>query len=193
MPRTKEFDPDQVLEKAMQVFWMKGFEATSVQDLVNAMGINRFSMYSTFGNKRQLFLHALDRYCDKVVSGVFEMLDRFEEGAEAIRKFFMAMLEFSCTEQGRHGCLMINSTVELAPHDQMTAARVRAHLDRLENAFSRALSHEYRNRPGEDEKNIQDISRFLSGALLGLGVMARGAPAREVLESHVGITLSVLD
>jgi TetR/AcrR family transcriptional repressor of nem operon len=193
MPRTKEFDPDQVLEKAMQIFWMKGYEATTVQDLVDAMGINRFSIYSTFGNKRQLFLKALDHYCDQVISGAFEILEKYEEGAGAIRKFFMAILEFNRSKHGSHGCFVVNSTVELAPHDDTTANRIKEHLDRLESAFSKALTYEFKNRPHEDKKNIQDISRFLSGALLGLGVMAKGAPGWEVLESYVGITLSVLE
>ena len=193
MPRTKEFNPDRVLDKAMQVFWEKGYESTSMQDLVNRMGINRFSIYSSFGDKHQLFLKALDRYRDEIIPSGIGILEQFERGTEAIREFFKMSLEFFLSRRGRHGCLMINSTVELAPNDRMAARRVNAHSHRVEKAFYRALAYERNHGNYRGKQNIRDIARFLTGALLGLGAMARGAVGRPVLESYVKVSLSVLD
>ena len=100
MPRPKAFDPDDVLHKAMQVFWERGYEATSMQDLVDCMGINRFSLYSTFGDKHQLFLAALARYRDKVVARLVDELEWSDAGLAAIRQFFTRLIDSFASAQG---------------------------------------------------------------------------------------------
>lgn len=109
MPRQKEFDPERVLEKAMGVFWEKGYHATSVRDLVERMGINRFSMYDTFGGKRQLFLAALDRYTRRTRDGMLGALERSDQGLPAIRQYLMSVVDEYSARSGWRGCLMINS------------------------------------------------------------------------------------
>ena len=192
MPRLKEFEPDAALDRAMHLFWEKGYEATTMQDLVDRMGINRFSVYSTFGSKHELFLKALDRYRDAIaLSGPLRVLEQ-GKGLKSIRKYFQETVDFFASREGWRGCLMTNSSVETAPHDLQTATKVNTHLKRLENAFYKALIYEKRSGDYRGKKNIRDIARFLTGAALGLCVMARGRPGREVLQSHVRVTLSVL-
>lgn len=190
MPRTKEFDPDCALDSAMQLFWEKGYEATSVQDLVERMEINRFSLYSTFGSKHDLFLKALDRYRDRVVSEALRAMEDTDGGLALIRRYFQATLKFVSSKQGWHGCLMTNSAVEL-PHDLEAGAKVQAHLKRLEDAFYRQLRHAQRTGELNSKRRPRELARYLTGVAQGLGVLSRGSPGRRALKSYVDTALSI--
>ncbi len=192
MPRAKEFNPDQALQRAMELFWKKGYEATSVQDLVEQMGINRFSLYSTFGSKHALFIAALDRYRDEIVTDGVAVLEGSEEGIPAIRRYFNDALRFFASARGRRGCLMTNSAVEMAPHDRKAAEKVSAHLERLENAFYRQLLKAQKDGDLDKSRNICDWARFLTGAAQGLGVMMKAGQDRHALEGYVDTVLSAL-
>ncbi|MEE8520385.1 MAG: TetR family transcriptional regulator [Gemmatimonadota bacterium] len=194
MPRTKEFDPDQALDRAMQLFWRKGYEATSVQNLVDQMGINRFSLYSTFGSKHDLFLAALDRYRDEVVTDGVSMLEGPEVGISAIRCYFESAAEMAATSKGRRsGCLMTNAAVEVAPHDKEAAARIEAHLERLENAFYRQLRNARKEGELKAGQSLRDLARFLTGAAQGLGVMVTAGKERRALARYVAVVLAALE
>lgn len=193
MPRVKEFDPNRALDSAMKLFWEKGYEATSVQDLLERMGINRFSLYDTFGSKHDLFLRALDRYRDEIVAAALEAMEESDGGLALIREYFDATLRFVSSKQGWKGCLMTNSAVELSPHDDGAAARVQAHLKRLEDAFHRQLCVARRTGELRTRRKPRELARFLAGAAQGLGVLSKGSPGRRALRSYVATTLSVLD
>ena len=193
MPRPKAFDPDEVLHKAMQVFWERGYEATSMQDLVECMGINRFSLYSTFGDKHQLFLAALARYRDKVVARLVDELERSDAGLAAIRQFFTRLIDSFASAQGWRGCLITNTAVELAPHDPHAASTVQAHVVRLEEAFSRVLLQAQQTHALAATHSCRNLARFLTGSALGLGVLAKTTPGRQALEGYVSVVLSVLE
>ena len=192
MPRPKAFDPDAALQKAMQVFWERGYEATSVEHLVQHMGINRFSLYSTFGGKHQLFVAALERYRDTIVADLVGELEQSAAGLAAIRRFFMRLVDFFASSTGWHGCLMTNTVVELAPHDPRVAARVQGYVVRLEEAFYRVLLQTQPTRQRATAHACRDLARFLMGSALGLGVLAKTSPGRQALEGYVRVILSVL-
>lgn len=192
MPRPKEFDPDKALEKAMQVFWRKGYEATSVQNLVDSMGINRFSLYDTFGDKHRLFLAAFDRYRQKVLLERLRRLEGSPEGLPAIRRYFRGLVEVATSEAGRQGCLLTNSLVELAPHDEEAAARVRANLKRTEDAFHKALLRAREKGEIRASRNLRDLARFLTNTVHGLFVLAKARPQRGELEGIARIALAAL-
>ena len=121
MPRPKEFNPGEALEKAMQAFWHKGYEATSMEDLLNAMDINRGSLYATFGDKRELFLKAMNLYCSG--GGIGSRLAILSQPGPAlplIRQFISAMLEFGLFDPLQHGCMMTNTLVDW-PHMRKTS------------------------------------------------------------------------
>jgi len=193
MARHKEFDRDDVLEKAMNMFWYKGYEATSVQDLINCMGINRGSLYDTFGDKHSLFLAALDRYRDSTVNERLKVLERSPSGLEAIRQFFYEMVEIRTTDQGYQGCLMVNSMVELALHDDEAAGRVASHAMRFEEAFYRALTRARKHGEIGDEKNLRALARFLASSINGICVMAKISPDVYALKDIADVSLSVLN
>lgn len=189
MPRAKQFDPDDVLAKAMDVFWERGFEATSVQNLVDAMGINRFSLYETFGDKHALYLAALDRYGSAVATEAFHDLEHAEDGAGAIRTFFARLLDDLSRAEVARGCLFANCAAEMAARDEDAARRVRGNLARSERAFRRALERV----PGDLGVDRDDLARFFATASVGLAVVGKTSPGRAFLASVVRVTLSSLD
>ncbi len=192
MPRPKEFDREHVLDRAMGVFWSKGYAATSIEDLVAHMGIQRGSLYGAFGDKRTLFLSALDRYQHVVARELVEALETPGSGMEAIRRFFRLRVEGSLDRSRPRGCMVTNSAVELSRSDRGAAAKVGDFLAKLEAAFLGALE---RARAGGELASTEDLralARFLTSSAQGLSVMAKAVPDRKVLEDVVKIVLAVL-
>ena len=137
MSRPKEFNPDDAIEKAMQVFWHKGYEATSMEDLLSAMDLNRGSLYDTFGDKRQLFLKVVDRYCTTFVGSKFSLLDQPGPALPALRRFIQGMIEGALADPQRRGCLIANTVMELSPHEKEIAGTLRQVLKMAEDTFFR--------------------------------------------------------
>ena len=192
MARPREFEHDAVLDRAMRVFWSKGYEATSVQDLVDQMGIQRGSLYATFGDKRALFFAAIDRY-DRVVTGkLLEALDEPSSGMEAIRRFFRLKIEGAVAANRPRGCLVTNSTTELASRDRRTATRVGAVLTKIEAAFHRAVIRAQTAGEVDPARDPLALARFLTSSAQGLSVMAKTFPERAVLKDIVDVILAVL-
>ena len=111
MARSKAFNKEEVLDKAVEVFWAKGYEAASIQDLVDAMGIQRGSLYATFGGKQQLFLTALNRYGEVVVKKLLEILGSKDSAFESIELFFAQLVEHLLTAGPLRSCLVTNSAI----------------------------------------------------------------------------------
>ncbi len=196
MARPREFDREQVLDQAIEVFWQHGYEGTSIQHLVDRMGIHRGSLYCAFGDKHGLFLAALDRYEEVFHSRI---LERLAEGGHrgkarrAIRRVFEDIVGSCAGSAGRRGCLMTNSAVELAAHDRDTAARVIANLSRLEEALCTALRTAQAEGELARKHDARALARFLASSLQGLRVMGISCPDRTVLRDVARVTLSVLD
>lgn len=192
MARPKEFNREEVLDKAVELFWYQGYEATSIQALLGSMGINRGSLYDTFGDKHSLFLEALDRYSHNTTQRL-KCLEESCGGLAAIRQFFWDLLDSLLSGDTCKGCLMANSIVEVALHDPQAREKVSAHLARLEAAFHRAL---VRASEAEEidpqERDLQALARFLTSSANGLCVVAKAVANRATLEDIVMVTLSVL-
>ncbi|MGH9960830.1 MAG: TetR/AcrR family transcriptional regulator, partial [Pyrinomonadaceae bacterium] len=124
-----------MLDKAVETFWSKGYEATSIQDLVESMGIHRGSLYATFGDKQRLFLTVLDRYRKVVVRKLLDILDTNALGKAAIRQFFATVIEHVMTGGPLRGCLVTNSAVERGLSDPDTAKKVSLCIKQLEDGF----------------------------------------------------------
>ena len=193
MARQKEFDREEALDRAMAAFWSKGYAATSIEDLVAHMRIQRGSLYGTFGDKRRLFLAALDRYQRVVARELFEALDAPGSGLEAIRRFFRLRIEGSLDRRRPPGCLVTNSAIELARRDRGAAAKVGRSLAKIEAAFLRTLQRARAEGELTASQDLRPLARFLTSSAQGLSVMARAARDRAALEDVVGIVLSVLE
>jgi len=117
MPWEKQFDKDEVLDKAMQAFWNRGYEATSMQDLVDCTGINRGSLYATYGDKRALFMASLRLYDDKMRRKMLSELEERHKPIEAIRHLFLAFVDKASPKGGNKGRFPTNTALELAHPD----------------------------------------------------------------------------
>ncbi len=193
MARHKEFDRDAALHKAMEVFWSRGYAAASIQDLVGHMGINRQSLYDTFGDKHALYLQALDRYREIESRKLFEFLEKPGPVRKALRQFFAGVVEGSLCEGQRRGCFMGNAMSELAGRCKATAAKTCSNMAAMEGAFHRAL---LRGKKDGELKGVRDpraVARFLFSSLQGLVLMAKATQDRKTLEDVVKVTLSVLN
>ncbi len=192
MPRAKEFEPEAALQQAIELFWQKGYEATSMRDLLEGMGIGRGSFYGTFGDKHSLFLAALDRFERTRTAWILEALKGPEPPLESIRYVFERTVDGLIGFEPRRGCLLANSAVELAPHDPEVAERISLYVQRTEKAFERVLKRARVNGDIPKGKNPKALARFLVNSLHGLRVMARAGADRETLEDTVRVTLSGL-
>jgi TetR/AcrR family transcriptional repressor of nem operon len=193
MARPRAFDRDAALERAMTAFWSKGYEATSIEDLIDRMGIQRGSLYGTFGDKRTLFLAALERYQQVVARDLFEALEAPGSGLAAIRRFFRLRVASALDRRRPPGCLMTNSAVELPGRDRGAAARVSGSLARMEGAFRRALERARAAGELAPGRDVRALARFLTASAQGLSVMAKACPDRALLEDVVSVVLAVLE
>lgn len=193
MARHKEFERDEALYKAMEVFWSRGYNAASIQDLVKHMGINRQSLYDTFGDKHALYLQALDRYGEVEGRRIFELLEQPGSVKKALRQLFVGVVEGSLRGGQRRGCFMGNAMSELAGRCKETAARTCSSMAATEEAFYRTLLRGKKEGELEGVRDPRAVARFLYSSLQGLILMAKATQDRKTLEDVVKVTLSVLD
>ena len=191
--RPREFDKEAVVKAALEVFWRQGYQATSVQDLVEATGVNRGSLYDTFGDKHGLFLAVVEHYRCEISARRLAQLAAPGPVREKLAGFFDDMIAFSVGEGRLLGCLMTNAAIELAPHDRDTACAVAANMAAIETAFRRLLTAAQKNGEIAAEKSPRDLARFLTATANGLRVMAKVAPQRVALKSVVRVALQSLD
>jgi TetR/AcrR family transcriptional repressor of nem operon len=193
MPRKKEFDEFEVLNRAMEIFWHKGYEATSIQDLVDEMGINRGSLYGTFTDKRALFLAAIQHYDRTVVSSVVVALHKPGSARKVIEDYIRGEVRRALEDSHRHGCFLTNSAVEVAYKDVQAGDSLKASLKRIEAAFYDALVAAKAQGELRTRRDLRALARFLSSSLQGLRVMARVNPDKDVLNGIADIILAALD
>jgi TetR/AcrR family transcriptional repressor of nem operon len=193
MARQKEFDRDTVLHRAMEAFWARGYERTSIQDLVQHMGINRQSIYDTFGDKHALFLQALDRYCEIQNRTVFKQLDRPGSVKRNLRLLFEGVVDKALSEEGRRGCFVGNAMSELAGRCKETATRTCHSMASAEKTFQRALQRGKEQGELPRVRDTRAVARFLYSNFQGLRLMAKATRDRKLLKDVVKITLLVLD
>jgi TetR/AcrR family transcriptional regulator, transcriptional repressor for nem operon len=192
MARHKEFDRDEALQKAMEVFWARGYNATSIQDLVEHMRINRQSIYDTFGDKHALYLESLDRYCQVESGKAIVLLEGSASIKKAVRKLFMGVVDGSLGAREQRGCFAGNAMSELAGRCKATADRTNSNMAVMEGALYRAL---LRGKKAGELKALSEpraVARFLYSSLQGLVLMSKATQDRKTLEDVVKVTLSVL-
>lgn len=193
MARPREFDEAAVLDAAIARFWQHGYEATSVRDLADEMNIAGASLYNAFGDKRTLYEHALNRYLDQSFR---ERIRRLEPGLpprEAIVAFLQEIVKRSLTDRQRRGCMLVNSAIESAPHDDKFFDIVATFLDEVEQFFFRCVSSGQKDGTITKANSAEDISKSLLSILLGIQVLARVKPERKLLEGLLRPIFGLLD
>ena len=192
MAGKKSFQPEQALDKAMGLFWKQGYEGTSIEDLVQYMGLGRGSLYDTFGDKRALYLAALSQYLAKYQAQAVEFLEQTGRLSEILERFFQAFIEELVSDPARRGCFLVNASVEMAPHDPEVNTIVQSALQEMEEGFYRLL---IKAQVAGDLSWTQDphqLAHFLSGVLVSIRVLARAKRDRRVLQDVVKTALAVL-
>lgn len=192
MARTKEFDPDVALQRAMELFWQRGYEATSMANLVEHMGIGRESIYATFGSKRELYAKAYEHYLATGVDFV-EELSQPGPALPAIRALVERYAEEAAHDTTHRGCLVVNTAVELAPHDQALARRVESNWDFIETTLTTALTRARAQGELTPDKNPRSLARFLLTTLQGIRVIGKSSNNPARLRDTATQALSVLD
>lgn len=193
MARPREFDEAAVLDAAIDRFWRYGYEATSVRDLADDMNIAGASLYNAFGDKRTLYVHALNRYLDQTFR---ERIRRFEPNLpprDAIVAFFQEIIKRTVTDKKRRGCMLVNSAIESAPHDPKFFEIVATFLKEVETFFHRCVSKGQHDGTISRAHSAADLSKSLLGILLGIRVLARVRPDRKLLEGLVRPVFGLLD
>ena len=191
MARTQEFDANEALDRAVGVFWDKGYFDTSMDDLVEAMGVARYGVYGTWGNKRELFLAVLRKYVDQRIVMAQGTLGEADASLPEIRAFFAGVLERSSEKYP--GCLICNAAAELAPHDKEVAGLVRQLFDQLSAGMKGALENAVRNGELETDRDLGELADYLAGILRGAALAHSAGYSRAHIESEMNIALSVLD
>ncbi|MET8862135.1 helix-turn-helix domain-containing protein [Nonomuraea sp. NPDC049421] len=183
MARTKEFDPDVALQHALELFWERGYESTSMADLVERLGVAKASIYATFGGKRELYVKALDRY----VRGrdVIGPLSQPGPAVPAVRALLDSYVATCLADELRRGCMVVNSAVEFAARDPAVLAKVAASWTELETALTGALVRARAQGEIPSGKDPQALAAFLLVLLQGLQVLARADPDPRRLRDAV--------
>lgn len=193
MARTKEFDEDQVLEKAIEIFWHKGYNGTSAQDLVTHLGLSRSSLYDTFGDKQKLFVVSLKKYQKQSQDQILHLFNISENIKETIQSIFKQAVLESLENRITKGCFMVNSSVERAMHDAEIAKIVQDNTKTMEDIFTNAI------RKGQDLGQISKktdakvLARFIFNNYSGIRVLARtGENDKQIYDDIVKATLLIL-
>jgi TetR/AcrR family transcriptional regulator, transcriptional repressor for nem operon len=193
MARPREFDEADALDAAMNCFWRDGYETTSVRNLAAQMGITGASLYNAFGDKRSLFCQVLRRYAERSTRERIARLESTLPPKQAVRSFLGEIVERSLDDRDRRGCLLVNSALEIAPHDAELGAEVAARLGDIEAFFRRTITAAQATGSVPSDRDPVDLARLLLGVVLGVRVLARANPQRELLEGVVRPALALLD
>jgi TetR/AcrR family transcriptional repressor of nem operon len=192
MPRPREFDVDTALERAMQVFWAKGYESTSLDDLCEATGVGRSSLYSAFSDKRDLYLRALDRYENGSAARIAAALAKPVPIRTALAGFLERMIDDIVAGPGRRGCFIGNCAAELGRRDRTAAARVRRSIDRIESVFREALARAESRGEIPAQSDTAALARFLAAGIQGMRLVGKANPDRAALRDIASVMLRCL-
>lgn len=192
MARPREFDEEAVLDAAMQGFWSRGYEATSMRDLIERTGLTGASLYNAFGDKRALYRASLDRY---VAGSISERIRRCRAMAPraGLEAFFAEILDRSLGDREHKGCMLVNAALDVAPHDAEFQRAIAAVLVGIEAFFLASLRAGQADGSIADVLPAEDLARHLLGVLMGVRVLARVRPEPALLQGAVAAAFALLD
>lgn len=192
MVRTRAFDPSTALSRAVDLFSSKGYSETSMDDIVQATGVSRYGIYGTFGNKRELFEQALERYAESMGKQSYLRLLEPDASLAHIRVIFDDRIEDMCTSSQSRGCLFVHTAMELAPHDHEIQGVLQKFMKRMSKAFSVGLESAKDHGEVKGDLDVGAAGEFLTGAMFGLAVLARSGFPRATLDQFVDNTMASL-
>lgn len=192
MVRTRAFDPTTALSRAVDLFTAKGYSETSMDDIVQATGVSRYGIYGTFGNKRELFEKALEKYADSMGKQSYLRLLEPDVSLAHVRLIFDDRIEAMCATSENRGCLFVHTAMELAPHDHEIRGVLQKFMKRMSRAFSVGLESAKERQEVRADLDVRAAGEFLTGCMFGLAVLARSGFSRESLVAFVDNTMAAL-
>jgi TetR/AcrR family transcriptional repressor of nem operon len=192
MARAREFDETAALESAVDCFWKHGYKTTTMRDLGASMGLSAPSLYNAFGDKQNLFARALEQYLDCTTRDRLQRLEKTLAPKEAINCFFAEIIDHSINDRERKGCFLVNSALDVAPHQSDLGAVISEQFGAIEAFFKRCILAAQAEGTTSGSVNAKDTARLLLGVLLGIRVLARSTPTRSLLEGVVRPALALL-
>ena len=185
MARPREFDEDTVLEAATQRFWNNGYEATSMRDLADHTGVTTPSLYNAFGDKRAIYRLVLDRYVRLALESCTAIFGGDDPPLRALERYFDAIVEETLADSLHKGCFVVNTALEVASHDQDFRDVVTEVFDEIEKRIRDCVAAGQRDGSIRTAQPPADIARLALSTVLGLRVLARANPDRELLTGVV--------
>ncbi len=192
MARTREFDTDRALERALQVFWCQGYEGTSIEDVVQATGVQRGSLYAAFGSKEGLYHAVLDRYREQLAAPLLDALAGGADVRSLVRGVLLGMVDEAVDDEHRRGCLMVNAATQRLAADEGVARRVRDTVGAMEDALAGALAAAQAQGQIARDADPRALARFLVLTVQGVRVMGVIEPDRAALTQAVEVALTCL-
>lgn len=192
--RPKEFEPDEIADAAMQVFWQRGYAATSIQDLVQGTGLSRSSIYSTFESKQGLYERALQRYSAITTANV-ELLSGPGPAKDLIERLLKQVAESELSDPLQRGCLVANASLELAAHDETVAGLVALNFQRLQQALEALIERGINDGELASTLAPRALARFFVNTIQGMRVLGKGSPVaqrRQSFKDVIAVALSTL-
>ena len=186
MARPLAFDPNEKLHQAMMLFWQRGYEATSMQDLVDTLGINRFSIYNTFGDKQALFILAIERYEKKVFNRLLKTLEPVEDGLPRLEIYFDTLAAGLKSQSDTGGCLLQNSLLEGGIDNRQILTRIRKNFLGLRDAFKVVIENAKQQKQIQSDADSALLADFLLmqvQGLIALHGLKMGAQADGALDA----------
>ena len=193
MGRTKQYNRTELLDTAVELFRLQGFNGTSTSELVTALGINRKSMYAEFGSKQELFEATLEHYDRNHLTRVLAPIEAPDAGVDAIRQAFSDYASASEGWFNGRGCLLCNTAVERGALDPASGTYVAAYLDRLTRAFRRALENASQAGDIDESLDIDHYAAFFTTALIGVAACIRAKAPPDQVQAASEIATRVLD
>jgi len=190
MGRSKEFEENTVLQKAMELFWQQGYEKTSMSDLVEHMGIHRKSLYDTFGDKHSLYLKVIDRYGEFSTAKFKSETLRAKTSYQAIQYIFDYIIEG--TEDKHYGCLFVNATTEFGPWDQEVLKKTEDAFSQAENFIAEIIKQGQENGEFSRKYDNELLGEILHNALLGLRVLVKTSASKEKMHKIAKFFLDLI-
>jgi TetR/AcrR family transcriptional regulator, transcriptional repressor for nem operon len=193
MARTKDFDESELLTRAMDLFWTRGYNSTSMEDLVNGLGISRSSLYDTYTDKHTLFIKTLENYRQIGQAKIQEIINSTGTVKEKIRKLIELGTNDLSGNKKRTGCLMVNAEVEVAPYDKEVSNMVCRNDQQMEEIFYQLIQKGKKTGEIKNKQDARALARFISNAKKGMHVTAKTTSDKSVFNDIIMLTLSALD
>lgn len=193
MARSKDFDENEVLAKAVKLFWLKGYNGTSMQELVDSLGISRSSLYDTYVDKHTLYLKALQYYQSTSQQQINDIVAKTSSPKDAVKKLLDFVTNGLLSDKEHKGCFMLNAEVEVAAQDPEVMKIVCANDRQIEEALLQIIKSGQKNGDIPNKKDAKVLTRFFINTIKGIRVSAKSTTDRAFFKDIIQTSLSVLE